>query len=126
MARSAATKTTETATKAFKFQVEVDLPAITKGAQLDSELSDAIRASYDQGAVFSLDPIADTPPLVRKGVTTHDTRTAEQYIRRHAAALGLGVKVRVLDNGRVAFQGTDKKIVPTGADRKPRTKRTAA
>lgn len=125
MARTTTPKPAPAATS--RFQIEQELPASVRGSNLDPELTEAIRESHAKGLVFSLDIVADTPAVTRNGETRHDAKTAEQYIRRHASEAGLGVKVRDMGNGRVSFQGADKRVVPTAATgRKPRTPRAAA
>ena len=122
-ASKTSTTTTDAPKVASKFALEAELPKGTRiGKALDADLTAALRHSFDTGNVYSL-AVSDTPPMTVKGVTTHDVKTAEQFIRRHAVDLGIGVAIRVLPNGRVSFRGQEKKVVPTGAARKPRTRK---
>jgi hypothetical protein len=89
-------------------------------SKLNAELSEAIRISYRLEKRFSM-PIADTPPMTRNGVTTQDAKTATNYIRRHAAAEGLGISIVPYGEDRISFLAQDKRKVPTNeTGRKPR------
>jgi hypothetical protein len=106
----------------MKLQIVDTLPGQNRTVKLDTDLLEALAESFRTGAKYALD-VAEVPAVTRKGVTRQDTATADAFIRRHAAHVGCGVKVRVQDESTVVFQAVEKKIVPTGADRKPRTKR---
>lgn len=90
-------------------------------SKLNNELLTAMRISYKHERRFSM-KVEDTPKSTRDGITTQNVKTAGNYIRRHAAALGYGVSIVPLAEDRVSFLAQPKREVPSGDARKPRTR----
>jgi len=108
------------------------------GPVFNPKILSALDYSYDNreylianGQSLSV-PLADLPEgreniLDENGKNTGQTRklrsekTADSYLRRHAAHRGYGISVRLdEETGKVFFQATDKKIVASGTARAKR------
>lgn len=92
----------------------------------DPELIAALRDSLESGANYALFT-AEVPLIVRKGETIEPTIVnAEQFVRRHASEAGVGVSIAALPDGTgIRFQAKPRRVVATGAARRPRTPKTA-
>lgn len=115
------------ATRTTELPVSVRKTVFTSPfSRQDPELIEALKESHASGASY-FQKLDETPDIVRKGETHRPTlKEAEQYVRRHAGEAGVGVSVAPhADGSGVYFTAQDKRVVKTGAARKPRAPKSA-
>lgn len=113
------------ATRTTDFPVDVRKTVFTSPfSRQDPDLIEALKESFASGATY-FQSLAETPDIVRKGETHRpDLKEAEQYVRRHAGEAGVGVSVAAAPDGSgVYFRAQEKRVVKTGAERKPRPRK---
>lgn len=125
---TAAKTATTTGPRTVGKYAPVELPASVRKSvftspfsRQDSELIEALKESHTSGATY-FQSLKETPDITRKGETRRPTaKEIEQYVRRHAGEAGVGVSVAHIEDGSgVYFTAQDKRVVKTGAERKPR------
>lgn len=111
---------------ASKFAIATDFtPTRNSSKEFDQELLQALDYSFENKTRLSI-PLEELPYGRRnigggESVKLRDEKTADSYIRRHAAERGYGVTVTLNpDDDRVYFLARPKKIVASGANRAKR------